>query len=161
MFNLSSYWSRKIPERGGCVSFLPNFSNEPTLLHAELYSNKFVCRTMFHACILLIHAWCGHALYLHIRCFDSQGKFTLLLKSFLIWKMVTEATCKQIEYSASLFSALLNSFFLSLPLFALNFLPLSLSLFLSTRFYSFTDNPNQLCQRTPPWSTSNRESSDL
>ena len=42
MFNLSSYWSRKIPERGGCVSFLPNFSNEPTLLHAEFYSNKLV-----------------------------------------------------------------------------------------------------------------------
>ena len=40
MFNLSSYWSRKIPGTGGCVSFLPNFSNEPTLLHAEFYSNK-------------------------------------------------------------------------------------------------------------------------
>ena len=42
MFNLSSYWSRKIPERGGCVSFLRNFSNEPTLLHAEFYSNKLI-----------------------------------------------------------------------------------------------------------------------
>ena len=37
MFNLSSCWSRKIPGRRGCVSFLPNFSNKPTLLHADFY----------------------------------------------------------------------------------------------------------------------------
>ena len=37
MFNLSSCWSRKIPGRRGCVSFLHNFSNKPTLLHAEFY----------------------------------------------------------------------------------------------------------------------------
>ena len=99
---------------------------------------------------LLIHAWCGHALYLHIRCFDSQGKFTLIKVFFFfnLEDMVTEASCKLNTLCLTfLLCLILFCVFLSLPLFALNFLPLSL--FLSTWFYSFTDNPNQLCQRTP------------
>ena len=62
--------------------------------------------------------------------------------------------------SVSHFSALLNSYFLSLPLFALNFLPLSLPIN-SVLLLHRQPKSTVPTYSDPPWSTSNRESSDL
>ena len=157
MFNLSSCWSRKIPEdEAALVSYLTSSMSQDystwNFILINLYAglpSPFL--TSLLRCFL-VDTWYMRGVdthYIYIYAALTHKGNLILIKSFLFFNLEDRDWGHlKIEYSASLFSALLNSFF---PLFLSShwILSLSLSLFLSTRFYSFTDNPNQLWQRTP------------
>ena len=108
---------------------------------------------------LLIHAWCGPALYLHIRCFDSQGKFTLIKVLFFnLEDMMTESSCKLNTLCLTFLLCLImfSSLFLSSHWFLPVSLPINLVLLLHRQPKSTVPTYSD-----PPRSTSNRESADL